>query len=229
MTAKPAHKPKYLQSFGRLKARRIRQGSQGLLNEVLPELRLDYDNESAAEFIAANKQTWLEIGFGDGGHLLHQAVNNRDVGFIGCEPFINGTVKLVRGIKEHKLDNIRVSDADFRLIAEKIPDNSIDRCFILFADPWPKKRQHKRRIISAETLAILARIMRIGARLRIATDHDDYKKWIAIRLLETPDFTWLAQSRADWETQPADHIETKYQKKAFNEGRKSVFFELVRN
>lgn len=213
--------PKYLQSFGRTKSRKLRDNAKRLLDEVLPKVLIT----NFPDFKQKPKETWLEIGFGDGGHLLHQALNNRDIAFIGCEPFINGTVKLLRGIEENGLTNIHVSNNDFRLIAEKFPKHSIDRVFILFPDPWPKKKQNKRRIISTETLNLLANIMKPGATLRVATDHMGYAEWIISHVLNHPQFTWPAKSKASWQ-QPADHIETKYQMKNLAKSAKPVFFEF---
>lgn len=212
---------KYLQSFGRTKSRKLRDSGMRLLNEVLPKIKVN-------EFPKWDfKQTWLEIGFGDGGHLLHQAMNNPKIGFIGCEPFINGTVKLLRGVEEGGLKNIRISDNDFRLLAEKFSDNSIDKTFILFPDPWPKKKQRKRRIVSKQTLDLLARIMKRGATLRVATDHEDYAKWIIKELLAHECFEWTAKSKADWQVAPADHIETKYQKKNLAKSKQPIFIEFT--
>ncbi len=229
--------PKYLQSFGRTKSRKLRDNSKKLLAEVLPKVKVD--GFPKFDF----KEIWLEIGFGDGGHLLHQALANPKIGFIGCEPFVNGTVKLLRGIEENELKNIRVYAGDFRQLItspygltigdpavepqDDVWEGVIDRVFILFPDPWPKKRQNKRRIISKQTLDLLARIMKRDARLRIATDHEDYAKWIARELLEHDKFRWLAGSRADWQTQPIDHIETKYQKKNLANTTRAIFFEAV--
>ena len=241
---------KYLQSFGRTKSRKLRNNANRLMAEILPLVRVDEFPKSAY------KETWLEIGFGDGGHLLHQAISNPQIGFIGCEPFINGTVKLLRGIEENKLNNIRIFPGDFRelilsssgydpriqgvsdsIVSQTLdprvkPEDDkwvgiIDRVFILFPDPWPKKKQKKRRLVSKESLDLLARIMKQGAKLRIATDHEDYAKWIVRELLAHDKFRWLAQSKHDWQTQPTDHIETKYQKKNLANTSRAIFFEAI--
>ncbi len=212
----------YLRSFGRKKSRRLRPNAEAAITSVLPELTI----REIADLPQGFKETWLEIGFGGGEHLIHQAKNNPDVGFIGCEPFINGMAKLLREIEENNLKNIRLFDDDFRLLAEKMPDDSIDKAFILFPDPWPKKKQNKRRLIQKPLLDILARILKPGAILRVATDDMDYAKWIMTHLLARDDFTWLAESKADWQTVPPDHTLTKYQKKACEAGRIPVFMHF---
>ena len=215
------NEPKYLQSFGRTKSRRIRDNAKRILDEGLPKYTFTE--------LPKNKEVWLEIGFGGGEHLLHQAKNNRDVFIIGCEPFINGTIKLLRGLEDDKLDNVRIFKGDFRILAEQLPNDLFSKVFVLFPDPWPKKKQNKRRIISHETLDLLIKLAKNKADMRIATDHVDYAKWIAAHITSHKGITWQASCKADWQTQPTDHIETKYQKKALNEGRNPVFFNLQIN
>ena len=121
---------------------------------------------------------WLEIGFGGGEHLIWQAKANAQVGLIGCEPFRDGIVKALGAIEAEKIGNVRLHAEDARPVLRWLPKASIGRTFILFPDPWPKKRHHKRRLVSEATLAQLARVMRPGAELRIATDIGDYARWI---------------------------------------------------
>ena len=217
MSLKPPPK-KYLQSFGRTKSRKLREGSLRVLREVLPKVSLNLNEKFPANV--------LEIGFGGGEHLLHQAVSNAQNKYIGCEPFVNGTVKLLREIEERDLQNIRIYNGDFRVLAEKLPDNLFDKIYILFPDPWPKKKQNKRRLISTESLEMLVRLGRNGGKIFIATDHLDYAKWILQHVLDNPNLAWLAHSKADWQTAFDVHVETKYQNKAMKEGRNSVFFEI---
>ncbi len=130
---------------------------------------------------------WLEIGFGAGEHLAHQAALYPEVGIIGCEPFINGIATLLALVPPPQggapPNNIRIFNGDARLLIEKLPDASLEKVFILYPDPWPKARHHKRRLISKEFLNNLACVMKPGAELRLATDHGDYCTWMLERLL----------------------------------------------
>ena len=117
---------------------------------------------------------WLEIGFGSGEHLLWQAEQHKDIGFIGCEPFVNGMGSLLGAIEDRGIATIRVHDGDARDVLAWLPDRSIARIVILFPDPWPKKRQLKRRLISDETVSALARVLAAGGELRFASDSGDY-------------------------------------------------------
>ncbi|PIR31959.1 MAG: tRNA (guanosine(46)-N7)-methyltransferase TrmB [Alphaproteobacteria bacterium CG11_big_fil_rev_8_21_14_0_20_44_7] len=215
---------KFLISYGRTKARKLTPNQQRLFDELLPKIQISLKNP-ALGWQNQSAETWLEIGFGDGGHLAHQARNNPNVNFIGCEPFINGAVKLLREIEDNNLQNIRIYTGDVRDLLEKTPENSISRIFILNPDPWPKTKHHKRRLIQKPLLDLLEKVLQPEGMLRIATDDEDYAFWILKEFMNHPKFLWTVRSKADWQNDPDDHIKTKYQKKAFKEGRKNIFIE----
>lgn len=160
------------------------------------------------------KEYWLEIGFGGGEHLAHQAGLHPDIGIIGCEPYIPGIAGLLSYISEHKVGNVRVYTDDARHLMERLPDACLSRVFILYPDPWPKARHHKRRLVSKPTLDALSRVMKPGSLLRLATDDADYATWMLEQLLPHPDFTWTAKGCDDWLKPPADWISTRYEQKA---------------
>ena len=174
------------------------------------------------------EQVWLEIGFGKGEHLAAQAQNNPNVAIIGCEPFINGVSGLIDHIDRQQLNNIRVYMDDARLFMDALPNEFLSRAFILFPDPWPKKRHHKRRIVSAGNLKVLSRIMKDNAELRIATDHHDYCRWIIARLMENPEFTWVCDGPDQWHKRSDDWPATRYESKALKVGRKSTYMTFIR-
>lgn len=185
--------------------------------------------DAATEGDAASPpQTWLEIGFGGGEHLVWQAAHNPSINVIGCEPFIDGVVKVLRAIDEDGLRNIRLYEHDARDLLAWLPAASIDRAFILFPDPWPKKRQQKRRLVSPATLDLMARIMKRGAELRIGTDIADYARAILLAVTKHPEFDWPANGPDDWRIRPADWPETRYEQKAGREGRDCSYFSFRR-
>ena len=179
-------------------------------------------------FGAARRSIWLEIGFGGGEHLVQQAERHQKVGFIGCEVFENGIVKLLAKIEQRRLDNIRIFADDARLLIAALPAASIDRVFILFPDPWPKRRHHKRRLLSREMLDALAAITADNAELRVATDDGGYLCWILERFTGHPAFEWLARRPRDWCDRPADWLQTRYEEKARTMGRSPVFLRFRR-
>lgn len=201
------------------------------MEESLPELRVAAetpDPNFEATMEGAPEQVWLEIGFGGGEHLAAQAKANPDIGFIGCEPFINGVAKLLSAIRDNSLKNIRICDDDARPLLDVMEEQSIDRTFVLFSDPWPKKRHHKRRFIVKENLDRLARVMKDGAELRVASDHMGFVSWSLQRLLAHPDFTWKARRANDWRNPPADWIQTRYEEKALARGEKPAYLLFTR-
>ena len=107
--------------------------------------------------------------------------------------------------------NIRLYTDDARDILDALPDASLGRVFILFPDPWPKTRHHKRRFIQTDMLDALARVMRTGAEFRFASDDADYLNWTLERLMAHPAFAWTATSAGDWHTRPPDWPQTRYE------------------
>ena len=135
---------------------------------------------------------WLEIGFGAGEHLVEQAKANPDVGIVGCEPFLNGIVAALAGLKREDISNVRLRLGDAQAVIEAVPDAFFSRVFVLYPDPWPKRRHNKRRLIAQGVIDALARVMRKGAELRFATDIDDYAGWTLVRFSASPHFRWAA-------------------------------------
>ena len=177
--------------------------------------------------LPTDREAWLEIGFGGGEHLAEQAARRPDVLFLGAEPFVNGVASAVRHVHERGLDNVRLHQGDARDLLALLPDASVARAFILFPDPWPKARHHKRRLIEPAFIAELGRVMRPGAPLRFATDWRDYAAWTLERMLQSPVFEWTARRADDWRRPPADHVTTRYEEKRLGDCA-PVFLEFVR-
>lgn len=198
--------------------------SEGATKESFaPSGRLD-----EGEPVGAAKLLFLEIGFGGGEHLLWQAAHNPHATLIGCEPFEDGVVKVLTAIDEKKLANIRLHMGDARDVLRWLAPASVDRAFILFPDPWPKRKHRKRRLVNPSTLKLLARVMKPGAELRIGTDIGDYARTMLQAFRAQTDFVWQAQSPADWRVRPADWPETRYEQKAEREGRVRYYFRFLR-
>jgi tRNA (guanine-N7-)-methyltransferase len=221
--------PTELRSFGRTGGRALSQRQRDLLDHLLPTVRLKLGSPAALPlFPAPLSATWLEIGFGGAEHMIWQAQHNPHVGIIGCEPFLDGVVKALTALEEQHLTNIRLHDDDARDVLRWLPEASIERAFILFPDPWPKARHRKRRLVSAPTLELLARVMKPGAELRVGTDIADYARTMLAAFAGQPAFEWTASGPADWREQGADWPVTRYQRKAIREGRRSYFFRFRR-
>jgi tRNA (guanine-N7-)-methyltransferase len=223
----PTRPPERLiHSYGRRRGRPLRHGRAALLGEMLPRLTIPPPAagdvlDPRALFPGAPASVWLEIGFGGGEHLAHQAEAHREIGFIGAEPYVNGIAGLLTRASAARLGNIRLWPGDIRELLPALPPASLGRVFILFPDPWPKARHHKRRLIQPEFLDELARVMALGAELRFATDDSDYLAWTLERLGAHPAF-------AEWaicppQPRPPDAPQTRYETKALVAGRQPVY------
>jgi tRNA (guanine-N7-)-methyltransferase len=224
--------PRLKRTYGRRKGHRLSARKQRLIDTVLPALRLDLEAEPPrplrALFTPSARHVALEIGFGAGEHLAHQAARHPEHGFIGCEVFINGVAALLSHIEEKGLGNIRIHDGDARELLDWLPDASLDQVFILFPDPWPKTRHHKRRLISPQVLEALARVMKPGAELRIASDIPDYVRATLLEVHRSRCFDWCAEDAFGWRDPPADWPGTRYEAKALREGRRCCYLAFTR-
>lgn len=173
------------------------------------------------------REVWLEIGFGGGEHIVHQAVQNPNVGIIGCEPFVNGVATLLGKIREVGVRNLRIYPGDVRNIFDLLPPQSVAKCFLLYPDPWPKKRHHRRRFVTPEYLQPLAQVLRPEAIFRIATDIPDY---IRQTLEQVPKFgfDWLAETPQDWREAWPDWVSTRYEQKALRAQRVPHYLSFQR-
>ncbi|HWV82360.1 MAG TPA: tRNA (guanosine(46)-N7)-methyltransferase TrmB [Hyphomicrobiaceae bacterium] len=221
-----------LRSFGRRRGRKLSARQERLLAEILPRVRPDLSQavpKAATDlFEPPVTQVWLEIGFGGAEHLVWQARHHPRVGVIGCEPFEEGVVKALTLIEDVGLANIRVHPDDVRPLLRWLPAASLDRAFILFPDPWPKARHRKRRLVGTPLLDLLARVLKPGAELRLATDIGDYARTMLAALMRHPHFRWTAARAVDWRERPADWPETRYEAKALREGRRCTYLRFVR-
>ena len=198
------------------------------MRESLPRLEVDLEALRRGDLFAPEREVWLEIGFGGGEHLLARAIERPDVGFIGCEPFVNGVAKLLAGVDAGGLENVRVRADDATALIEAAPPAYFSRIYLLYPDPWPKRRQQKRRFVSEDNLARLARVLKPGGELRFATDIDDYAGWTLARFLASPLFAWDARQADDWRLPWDGWAPTRYEAKARREGRGSAYLTFRR-
>jgi tRNA (guanine-N7-)-methyltransferase len=179
-------------------------------------------------FRSAVSQVWLEIGFGAGEHLVGQALTHPDVGCIGCEPYIPGVAALLTRVEKLGLEGVRVFPDDAGRLLSCLRDDSIDRVFLLFSDPWPKRRHHRRRFIRPDTVAELGRVLRPGGELLFATDDMDYARWTLALVTDSGALEWRARRPLDWRVPPAGWVQTRYQTKALARGARCVYLRFRR-
>lgn len=218
------------QLYGRRMGRPLSSGQAAALETSLPSMRLDVGSPVSGcltdLFPGPVEDVWLEIGFGGGEHLLFQARKHERTGFIGCEPFIAGVAKVVNGAGKAGLRNILVYDDDANHVLDWLPPSSIGQVYVLFPDPWPKRRHRKRRLLTAEGIARIARVMRSGAPFRFASDIADYAEMVQEGIAASPHFD---MAPGLLEKRPEDWPLTRYAEKAMEAGRSCQFFIFARN
>jgi len=213
--------------FGRRKTQKLKNRKQNLVDQLLPELALDpcLPQPSGPDALFDKKMVAfrMEIGFGGGEHLAKEAEMNPDTGFVGIEPFINGLAKMLGEIDDRQLKNVRLYDDDATRILDWLPANSFDRIDLLYPDPWPKKRHWKRRFVSQKNLERIARVLKPGGEFRFASDIDTYVNWTLAHCRDHPAFEWTATSADDWRQPWRNWHRTRYEAKAFREGRNPAY------
>lgn len=221
-----------LRTFGGRNGRRLSPRQQGLIDNLLPTLRVsppETDFIEPGELFTNVRKIWLEIGFGGGEHVSGQAEAHPDVGILASEVFSEGVAKLLGQIEDGGLGNIRLWPEDGRDLIEHLAPDCIDRAFILFPDPWPKTRHQKRRLIQPEFLDALVRIVKPGGQVRFATDVRSYADEALERFLAHPAFEWSAIKADDWRIAPSDHIQTRYQMKKLGDIAPVYFDFFIRS
>ncbi len=214
-------KPKRL--YGRRKGHPLTAYQTGLMENLMPKLGVDVSApvDPAALFNKPTplNQLRLEIGFGGGEHLCHRAKTMPDWHFIGVEPFENGMAKCLAGIDRDGLGNVRLLMDDARFLLDQLPTASVDHIDLLYPDPWPKSRHNKRRFVNQGNLDEMARVLKPGGLFCFASDIPSYVDWTLDHLRRHKDFSWQADSAADWRTPYDGWISTRYEQKAIREGR----------
>ena len=239
--------------YGRRQGHRLRAGQQALVEEFLPRLSVPATGPlDARTLFGDDRPLGLEIGFGRGEHLAAQAEAHPGIGFIGCEPFLDGVVGLLLHIRERGLANVRIHMGDAIEVLERLPDAALTAAWLLHPDPWPKARHAKRRFMNGGPIDLLAAKLASGARFRFGTDHPVYCRWAMMVMGQSPYFEWLATSPrdflvrpddwraagaagrgtapppADFLFRPADWPETRYEAKARARGHELWYFDYER-
>ena len=218
--------------YGRRHGKTLRPAQSGALERLLPALKLDLLEPAPADpralFPAPVEAVRLEIGFGGGEHLHHEAGRLPRTGFIGVEPFVNGMAKLVAQLDVSPRPNIRLHDDDATQLLDWLPDGSIDGVDLFYPDPWPKKKHWKRRFVSAVNLDRFARVMKKGGLFRFASDIDTYVNWTLLACRAHPAFEWRASGPDDWRNAYEGWPGTRYEAKAVREGRAPAYLAFRR-
>ncbi len=222
-----------MQWYGRRYGRKLSVRRLELLKTLLPKVGFNFETlqtniEPLIDRLIGKHEVWLEIGFGTGEHLAEMAVRYPSVFFVGCEPFINGVAALLSKIDDQALDNILIYSDDARPFLDILPEQSISKVFLLFADPWPKAKHKKRRFVNNKNLDRIARILKDEGEFRFSSDHKDYAIWTHEHLQNHADFHCFNDLNFDWLSVPKDWIVTRYAEKAQANGVKPIHLQFQR-
>ena len=209
--------------YGRRFGHTLRRAQKGYLADDLGDLRpAGISREENPERSVINpvalfgdaRPLWLEVGFGGGEHMVAMAARYPEVGIVGCEPYINGVAMLLGKIRAAGVGNLAVYPGDARDLLDVLPAGAIAKAFLNYPDPWPKRRHHRRRFVTADHLGPLARALAPGAEFRVATDIADYMRQ-ALEEVPQAGFGLVSVGAAPWD----DWVRTRYEAKALREGR----------
>lgn len=215
--------------YGRAKGHKLRVGQAVLVDEVLPQVAVPGDGPlDARTLFGDDRPLAFEIGFGAGEHLAGQAEARPGMGFVGCEPFLNGVVGALAKIEDRELENVRLHMGDALDVLERLPDASLEMLFLLHPDPWPKARHAKRRMVNHGPLDLIAAKLKPGGEFRLGTDDPTYCRWSMMIMNQRRDFEWLARTPQDFLVRPADWPETRYEAKARRKGHEVWYFRYRR-
>ncbi len=216
--------------FGRRKGHRLRAHQADLIERLLPRLALNIEAPPPLDleslFNAPVDRVRLEIGFGGGEHLVAEARAFPEIGFIGCEPYVNGMAKILTLIEAHSVRNIRLFAGDAAELLSWAPQRSLERIDLIHPDPWPKRRHWKRRFVQDASIAAMARVLIDAGEFRFVSDIDDYCAWTLAHFLRSPDFAWTAERARDWREPWPNYTMTRYGRKAEREGRKPTYLSF---
>jgi len=221
--------PDKFRTFGRAKGRPLSPAQAARFEALYPKLKIDTSTMGAPlAGLSAYEDIWFEIGFGGSEHLIWQAVNAPNVAVLGAEPFEPGVAKALTAADENKLENLRLHHGDARDILSALPDGCLGKLFVLFPDPWPKSKHHKRRLINEAFITEVHRVLKAGGEFRFGSDILHYVDWALTRIHRHGGFDWTPTSQSDWRVRGEDWPQTRYLAKALREGRSGHFFTFLK-
>lgn len=232
MTEEPRRSRSTEGFFGRRRGKTLRPRQAEALGTGLGRFGLDLSRPAPADlgtlFSASVEAVRLEIGFGGGEHLLSEAQAHPVTGFIGVEPFVNSMAKMTMALAAAPLDNLRLHDDDATVLLDWLPEASLAGIDLLYPDPWPKRKHWKRRFVSPLNLDRFAKVLRPGGLFRFASDVDTYVNWTLLACRTHGGFSWLAADAGDWREPYPGWPGTRYEQKAFREGRTPAYLTFVK-
>ncbi len=220
--------------WGRRKNRPLNPQRQSAMDDLYPKLSVMNSNLQQDASLQPNNlfnnhaPSWMEIGFGNGEHIIGLLEQNPEINLLGAEPFLNGMAAFLKDLPEALEPRVRVIMDDAMLLATSLADQSLERLYILNPDPWHKARHHKRRIVNASNLDVFARILKPGGQLIMTSDVPDLAEWMFTHAFKHPAFEWNAKNHQDWTQAPKDWLPTRYEVKGAKGAKKMSYLFFIR-
>ena len=221
---------KLLSYKGRKSGRPLSKAKNEVLNKILKTNSVTADKINSNFFF--NRSYYplsLEIGSGSGEFIVSEAIKNPNKGFFAVEQYINGIASLSSKINQKNINNIKFFPGDVTKILYLLPQNIFDCIYLLFPDPWPKKKHHKRRIIQKEIIDIFSKLLINNGILWFVSDDKDYCRHTLLHFQKHPSFKWTAQRREDWLLKPKTWVDTRYEIKAKKRGISPIFLKFIKS
>ncbi len=202
--------------YGRLKSRRLTDRQELLFKTLFKNIAITSFKDID---VNDHQDIFFEIGFGGGEHIANMALSNPKGLFIGCEPFVNGVAALLTKIDDLKITNIRIYQNDAKNLLKEIPNKILSGVFLLFPDPWPKRKHIRRRFLQEKTILMIHDKLKKDGFWRIASDHKEYKSWILKLFKQEKIREKFSEKLFDSTTRPSFQSwpQTRYEQKAIDE------------
>ena len=218
----------YFRNFERInpfsaRERSLTKKQKELFNSHSEEMELDSFKKISWKKAPDHKNI-LEIGFGSGEIILKNAKQFSDNLYIGVEYYKKGIVQLLNNVESENLENVRLYYGNATLFIKNIDSNFFDEIWLMYPDPWPKKKHRKRRFIQKSTIIELSRILKFRGRFLFFTDNSSYAVWGLKHILANGAFKWLAKEPNDWKITDSKYSGSKYQKKSEILGVRTYYF-----
>lgn len=214
-----------MRSFARRIGKKLSNTKKSLLANCLPKCTPDIKNPLPSR--NQYSSIILEIGFGMGEHFIHQASNQPEKFFLGIEPYLNGVANILAWKQNLSLKNIKIWPDDADLLIKHLPSNSFDIIYILFPDPWPKKKQIKRRFLNLQRLSILSNILKPQGKIYFVSDDKSYARQVECLIDKIETLSNITQDSCLLKEQ--HYIKTRYHLKSLDKGINPEFLTIVKN
>ena len=203
--------------------RRLTKKQNELFNRHSEEMKFDSFKKISRKKTPDYKNI-LEIGFGSGEIILKNAKQFSNNLYIGVEYYKKGIAQLLNNIESENLENVRLYYGNATLFIKNIDSNFFDEIWLIYPDPWPKKKHWKRRFIQKSTIIELSRILKFRGRFLFFTDNSSYAVWGLKHILANESFKCLTEESNDCKTIDSKYSGSKYQKKSVILGVRTYYF-----